>query len=1158
MEQERNQLLLFILQSNSNLLSNNQSKQFIQDLNNDNLNVLSQINDIQYILQKINNKEPFDLLDKYPTLLSNDLNNSLDNLPSNSQLLSSSSSSSSLNNSGKVTPPLKLKSEKLRESTNSSSSSLLDDKDTNNDGSNLYPKIETTTTTKKPLPTTPTTPRKPLPTTPKDNIMNHEEEVKKERDTKKEEYIEFLRNKKITKEKERTNYFWKLNSTNEVKSISYEFLFILTNGFIDIYSNNKNDLNTVLGKIRNFCNVSKNDHIDMIKRMNGGLSNSIFGKEFLTIEVNEYSNAINKLLNSKSGKLFIKNNEMKNINFLLKLIESLIKTNTNNINTNCINRYLIIFYNCFIYTIYAKAKNSKNILNFSSFKEFKNYFLEQFENLYDNPKIENFKNINDLVTNLVTEYNLQNYEFVFPLNLKIYSFLSDINILNLLKDKNNYLEIPSEIIETLSVLRNYLNIDDNLNNICLIDSINRLENSSSGNIELQVLCNHYLLQSLQNIENYDKEEHLEYLKENSKVEIFYNNLIYNIYDKLNKYLNDFTFYFTMDDELFDIQLQAFIFLFKFIKNYENKSNNLDIQIVENITKLGMINQYERLQGFIFNKDDEDDLDDSDSNNDNLNNNKELTLEDLSKVSKQYIKLGNEILENLTYQKINIFPVLSNYYKNSLFESIYLILTMYCKELNYCLFQKYNLIKENIESYDILNLNSFFDIFKSFIETLKIDDDIDEEDTVLKAELVNYPYRLISCFEPVSKTIYDLFNKYFINEITNKYFSYIDNMIKLEKYEPINENVNYSNSVIDLFSFIRGLLPNLYQVIIPNGLEIYKQLFQIITGLIQRYSFLVTDDIPQSIEDFKIPNVEICERFHYHLLFVKLNNIITTRRNFIKIVKEMMEKSEELRSLFVNCTTNNKNNTVTGNMPSILINIDYYTNLECTSEILKDYIYQIGDIIACRNIFYELNENLFNELYLPNVSSVTFQNKFLEEYLEPCFENVVEMVDDPNAVEHIITKMFKHLMEALYDIIINGKLITTHVNASDSHSKNKLLSKIKKDSNQEHGRIFYPQDVTILLSDINTIEKFFYSEGEGITNFEIIRDGTKVLKNIVANIMDKKSEILINGGNGLSPYEKLPVTSSTSPFSKQIVYKVLKLRDDKAAKKFISKTKYPTN
>ncbi|KAG2373779.1 hypothetical protein C9374_011868 [Naegleria lovaniensis] len=523
------------------------------------------------------------------------------------------------------------------------------------------------------------------------------------------------------------------------------------------------------------------------------------------------------------------------------------------------------------------------------------------------------------------------------------------------------------------------------------------------------------------------------------------------------------------------------------------------------------------------------------------------------ICNEFIQFGKELLSELTYQQSTLFASLSNYYEGAFIESLYMTFAFYMKDLQSIL-SKYlfpttststgtmntgmntnttNTTSKNRDNAEFSSNHShlfnIFSVLQSFLilfnECIFESNDVNEEEndihdmntTTTTTYKRSYPHRILKIFEPIMNLLKQPMTLY-INHIQSQFFKYLENAVKLEKWQPLNEDVQYSSSYIDIFTFIRQGVPSLYSICLPNVLEYYKHFHQCLSGLMQRYCVHIMKDLPKP-EDFipkrlypwsggHVVDDTMTRRVNsssttttssssrvnqktgmfrkflksansatssatstttssatsttttnstrmdtttitlgsscleamndlitdprnqsfsnndsniitYESLFVRLANLVNTRRQYIKTVKELIEYSEQSRLLFIG----KSNSTMEYNhqLPSIYASVDFYSNLEGTSDLLKDFISQLTELIGARNIYCELYNNLFGELYLPQVKDFTFAPKMIQEYFEPCLESLLDLCDDPVCVEWIITCMFKHLIRVLYLIIVEGYL-----------------------------------------------------------------------------------------------------------------------------------------
>ncbi|KAF0973652.1 hypothetical protein FDP41_008079 [Naegleria fowleri] len=682
----------------------------------------------------------------------------------------------------------------------------------------------------------------------------------------------------------------------------------------------------------------------------------------------------------------------------------------------------------------------------------------------------------------------------------------------------------------------------------------------------------------------------------------------------------------------------------------------------------------------------------------MNDSKDIDTQNLI-ICNQFIKFGKELLSELTYQQSTLFSSLSNYYEGAFIESLYMTFTFYMKDLqsilsNYLFPTKTTIddhsnndtMKNHYHLFNIFSvLQSFLMLFNECIFDENVDDNDDtssmmDEETPTNKTLsivtpnnnnklnsssspssttlnssssifgnykLSYPHRILKIFEPIMNLLKQPMNLY-INHIQSQFFKYLENAVKLEKWQPLNEDVTYSSSYIDLFTFIRQGVPSLYSICLPNVLEYYKHFNQCLSGLMQRYCVHIMKDLPKpedfipqrlypwSSESTSYPNSSNSnssnssnsnqsnspksspggmfkkflksnststtssttnssssslmndlitnpqKTFHsisYESLFVRLANLVNTRRQYIKTVKELIEYSEQSRLLFIGKSNATTHNPTT--LPSIYASVDFYSNLEGTCDLLKDFISQLTELIGSRNIYCELYHNLFGELYLPQVKDFTVAPKMIQEYFEPCLESLLDLCDDPVCVEWIITSMFKHLVKALYLIVVEGYLSPDNEfhlkwrcwsgDGGDHSSGNSNGNSSGTNSSHNSSGREISSHVSlskILLNDLIQIEKFFYSEGEGIPDWNFITHTTSHLKNIIANVMDKTSEQLIHGSMNNPSFDAAPTNGHFgggsqqlgsshhhNVFTKQIYYKVLYHRNDPIAKKFIKNHKY---
>ncbi|KAL0486882.1 hypothetical protein AKO1_001220 [Acrasis kona] len=205
-------------------------------------------------------------------------------------------------------------------------------------------------------------------------------------------------------------------------------------------------------------------------------------------------------------------------------------------------------------------------------------------------------------------------------------------------------------------------------------------------------------------------------------------------------------------------------------------------------------------------------------------------------------------------------------------------------------------------------------------------------------------------------------------------------------------------------------------------------------------------------------------------------------------------------------------------------IDFDNLVNGTTNIMMNLISDLCDYIGTRNIYIELHDPLFIDLYCPFVENTPFA-PMLPRYFDPCLSSCCELAPDAYCVDLIIKSMFRKFVRALYSIILDG------------------------------GRIFFPHDSLLLLKDIEAAEQFFYGEDQDKKKIEYMLQYTIKLKSIIAVVMDKSAKELIEGGNYNQPYFKLPdkvPDVAGSPWTKQIVWKVLsgRVKHDSVAKKFI--------
>ncbi|EFC50496.1 predicted protein [Naegleria gruberi] len=959
--------------------------------------------------------------------------------------------------------------------------------------------------------------------------------------------------------KENTDQFWKLDSYNELKSLSYEILLLNSNGLVD-FSGNRENLDAILNTVRKYCGVSKNEHFEMVKRVTNSAS---FTNSLNTIDSVEYYQTISKIKLQPST-------DSKTSLQLWKLIGLVLK----NENLDIIKQYSQVFYNNLL--LFLKQQTNINFklnnITFTDMQKLEEFLNEEFTNFDDSDSINDIIQIytklnSDIVTPLIKQIPSTGdlIPYLYPLNIKLYSYLSDTRVLSLLKlAKSGEIEIPydiddvmndeidlsdifidliedEEVTKSLKLHRKVLNISETMDIMCYIDSVFRMEQNCQTDTDLLLLCDRYLLCLLQyyikhtKFSNYSKEELS-----------LYNNVFNNMRHILGNSLMDFTSSYTIDHEVFSSHLKLFKYVYYIMQKNENNLTNLST-VFDYITKLSMRKQYERIKSSNMHSASEQ----AGSNN----------IIDDSVVLDELVKFGKDILEELSYQQSTFFTYLGSkdYYPNAFIDSLYLNLSNYLKDVQ-TVFSKY--VKTEVSG----GVFEIFEIFESFLKIFNeyLFNDEELELTDLENIRKEYPFKMSKLFEPNISILRVPMNNW-MNNIQNQYFKYLENSVKLEKFEPISQEVMYSSSHVDLFTFVRQGLPTLYKLCMPNAMEYFRHFNQCLSGLMQRYCVhmvhnlpKVEDFIPKKIQPFSSITVNtsgngvlkklmssgetadntngfITPRFEsngisYEELFVRLANLVNTRRQYIKVVKELIEKSDNYRLLFVG-----KTNTNSTSLPATLLPIDFYSNLEGTSELLKDFIKQLTEIIGCRNIYHELYNNLFGELYLPTVKDMTL-SKMIEDYFEPCLESLVEMTDDPNCVEWIIMSMFRHLIKSLQFIIIDG-----YISQNEFH-----LNK----------RQYSASDTKYFLSDLSLIEKFFYSDGEGISDWNFIIQTTGFLKNVIANVMDKASEYLINGSNQNPAFETLSASiTPKTPFSKNVVYKVLFNRTDLHAKKFIKNHKF---
>jgi len=392
----------------------------------------------------------------------------------------------------------------------------------------------------------------------------------------------------------------------------------------------------------------------------------------------------------------------------------------------------------------------------------------------------------------------------------------------------------------------------------------------------------------------------------------------------------------------------------------------------------------------------------------------------------------------------------------------------------------------------------------------------------------------------------------LDKIKILFQEYLDNCIRLENWKPVSEEIHYSSSAVDVIGFLDRSIPFLKQIHLPIMKSYYRHYVQTCCGMVQKYCAIMVDPIPpcDKLMPFlppfkKVKNntlfskksknkvtpeeekylraeakrLRYGKQFNRERLFIRLNNITFVRQRLLKLLERMdNDWVDTVDTLFH------------GKMVSK--EVDFAVLARGTCELIKTLIQQLIDFIAYSNVYIHLWEEVFIEqpqrLYFESAQDTSLQS-LLPKYFDALLGTIVENVEEESLSEVIIRATFKCVIHSLEIVLLDGG---------------------------EH-RIFFVEDHKLVLRDLGALESYFFQDGNGISSQAFLLHCTARLKGIAGTLMDKSTEDLINGGDFNQSFHELPDRSQDSPYTKELVYKVLYHRKshDKMAKKFLSKVPF---
>eukprot|EP01080_Neovahlkampfia_damariscottae_P000398 gene398-6812_t len=492
-----------------------------------------------------------------------------------------------------------------------------------------------------------------------------------------------------------------------------------------------------------------------------------------------------------------------------------------------------------------------------------------------------------------------------------------------------------------------------------------------------------------------------------------------------------------------------------------------------------------------------------------------------------INMIKDIEKELKIQQQDLVPAFSPFFPLAKKRSIYIFLRLLSLDVKQILVNEKNLSEEIIELCSFLR-----------DELIKYD----AEKSLWN--IINYEILLE---EVLSK---------WIQKVQKNFTEYLDTALKLEKWEPISQNVLWSTSAQDLFNFIESTL-DLKHLILPGTSYFVRGYVQCCAGLVQNFVFLMTSAFPDPsdlipildklpviqkeekksglnlkiLKKSKINNVQTSNiekkkisKDHNNLTFqtahLRLNNIIFVRDKLTKYIDGISDSYFDFQDLIPD-----------------LPDMDIHNLWVGTTMMISESIERISNYIAIRNVYIELKP-ILNDLYIPKPSNYNIRS-IIDEHINSFIQATQYLVPDETIANFIILNTFKQIILYLSIIILDGKKEV----------------------------IFSPSDFIEILYDIQSLEDLFSKSNSHISSKRFILKCTNRLKSkfrnyiytleIAQDVMSIESKDLIDGNEelGIIGWEKYPLVDSNSVWSKQIIYKVLKHRDDSIAQKFIEKTSY---
>lgn len=372
----------------------------------------------------------------------------------------------------------------------------------------------------------------------------------------------------------------------------------------------------------------------------------------------------------------------------------------------------------------------------------------------------------------------------------------------------------------------------------------------------------------------------------------------------------------------------------------------------------------------------------------------------------------------------------------------------------------------------------FIILALFVEDVKRIIPTEKELTEEVIEICRFIKQNISKYQ-MTREIWDQINfsqllskpiKNWNEKVKTSFSTFYNNSLKLEEWKSISQEIPYSHSAVDLFSFIDTAAETIHSIILPGTHGIVNDFIENAYSMIQQYIQLNTQDFPVYTELYPtIPRLNSqkiltvlsnkilgndtkkdvlqkkIDKFTFLLANVRLNNILYVREKFKNLVNGIKEIYIENQSF----------------IPE-LPNIDFDIIVKKNEKLVKECLEKICLYIACRNVFIELN-SVFSQIYTPTVKECTVRS-ISDQFLGTFIKATRSLVINENVANFIILETFKNIIFSLSIIILDGG-----------------------------SRTFSPSDTIEILYDILTLEDLFFENGRYIKSKKFITRCTSRLK-----------------------------------------------------------------